>query len=69
MGGARIAQNHVPKMAASGGKWQEDSRGVLRGSCTMCECPCYGMGPGGSIKCSCGHPPGKHMKKGGSGEF
>ena len=45
-------------------EWEEDPRGVLRGACSVCNCPCYGRGPGGATKCSCGHPPGKHMKYG-----
>ena len=36
-----------------------DSRGVLRGSCTVCICPGYDGGQE-MMKCFCGHPPGKH---------
>lgn len=38
-----------------------DSRGVLRGSCSVCECDGYDGGTEG-MKCEyCEHPPGKHQ--------
>ena len=41
-----------------------DSRGVLRGSCTLphCSCVCYdgGVDMKKCIRVNCGHPPVKH---------
>ena len=34
-----------------------DSRGVLRGPCTRCDCTDFSTT---SIKCRCGHPPTLH---------
>ena len=35
-----------------------DSRGVLRGQCTRCECTDFTTT---SVKCHCGHPPTFHV--------
>ena len=48
----------------------EDSRGVVRGRCSLCGCAQYspsdgGIAGGGNWKCvSCGHAPAKHVRLG-----
>lgn len=42
--------------------WKQDPRGVKRSECTVCDCECYdgGGGEAASMRCRCGHAPGKH---------
>lgn len=40
-----------------------DSRGVLRGKCTSCDCEQYDGGEAKKkcVRPTCSHPPGKHL--------
>jgi len=46
---------------------KKDSRGVLRGRCTLCGCSGYDGGSSGKKCLDCGHVPGKHEKSGDDG--